>query len=326
MHNIAVWGIGEHAQRNTIPAIIQSKHLSLAGFLSRDSTKAHQYANKHDVNYWKTPQQMLNDKKVDVVYIASPIALHHEHVLLALHHGKHVICEKSLATNYEECENLCLTAKKAGLMLAECFMYLYHPQFLQLKELLEQEAIGQLRNIVARFGYPHLDSSNIRYKAELGGGALLDAGVYPLSAILGLAGLEPTHSFGIKQAEGNYSVDTLGSASLWFESGLCGQAFWGMGLDYRNELELWGSTGIIKINRAFSKPPELATNISLSKNGSEQIIETGAGNHFTTMFDFFASQMNNATTHKELRHFSIAVARQAAAIRNAPISTKNGAP
>jgi NDP-hexose-3-ketoreductase len=286
--NIAVWGIGNHALRNTIPALHRATGVNLAGFLSRDVEKSGMLATEYGCAYWPSSDGMLANSTVDCIYIASPTGAHYEQATAALNAGKHVFCEKSMTDKHEHTVKLFQLANDKNLALFECFMYLHHRQFKQLKELLCSGEIGDVVRIAAQFSYPHLESDNIRYRKNLGGGALLDAGVYPLSAILALAKMDPLSVAGSVDRTEGYEVDTRGSSKLDFSDGVVGHAVWGMGLDYRNEIEIQGSLGSIRVDRAFSKPEDLESELVVTKNGHEQVIRCGADNHFINMFESFS--------------------------------------
>ena len=306
--NIAVWSPGAHARKNTIPAIISCPDTRLVGVLARDQVKSASVADEFNCQYWSSAQAMLEDEQVDGVYIASPVGLHFEQGMEVIRHKKHLLCEKSLTGSYAETKRLAEAAQNAGVLLAECFMYLYHAQFRQLQVLLAEAPIGHIHQIDACFGYPQLDPGNIRYDKSLGGGALLDAGAYPLSALLAIMGQAPVDSHGFTFTDEGFEVDTRGALLCRFGDGVTGRASWGMGLDYRSYIEIWGSAGSIRVNRAFAKPAALDTSIVISRNGVEETLHTGQDNHFIKMFSHFAALADKPQSISGQLTFSLQVA------------------
>ena len=126
---IAVWGLGRHAIKRIIPVLFSLKELSLVGICSRDQESVIDCSSKWDCIGWTDHTEMLKSSRVDIVCIATPIGVHANQVTQALEAGKHVWCEKPLTCNYEDTKLLLLLAKRRKKILAECFMYLHHPQF-----------------------------------------------------------------------------------------------------------------------------------------------------------------------------------------------------
>lgn len=307
MMNVAVWGIGSHAEKNTIPAISEARGVNLGGLLSRDIHKSKRLAEQYDCAHWESPEEMLTDHSINCVYIASPVSKHFKQTMSALKSGKHVLCEKTLTEDHGKAVELFSYARKKQLLLFECLMYLHHQQFKTLQSLLAAGEIGEPFTITSRFGFPHLETENIRYRKDLGGGASLDAGVYPLSAIFALLREEPLSVTGSKFQPSGYDVDTSGSACLQFGGGKIGHASWAMGVDYHNEIEIWGSDGTIKVNRAFSKPANLESEIELIKNGKRVLIKTGTDNHFINMFEAFSQSKVSGKDSLDSQDLSLAV-------------------
>ena len=128
-------------------------------------------------------ESLVSDPDVELVYVATPHSFHYPHVKLALEHGKHVICEKSFMMNAREAEELTALARQKGLLLAEAIWTRYMPFSKTIKEVVDSGIIGQARMLSANLGYA-VDWKERLIKPELGGGALLDLGVYCLNFAL----------------------------------------------------------------------------------------------------------------------------------------------
>lgn len=135
---------------------------------------------------------LLTDRDVDAVYVPLPNSLHAEWAVKAADSGKHVLCEKPLALNGQEARAMFDAAERNGVMLLESYPYYFQPQTGTMLAMLREGVIGAVRSVQACFGFTLPNpQTNIRMKPELGGGALLDAGSYPLSLIRLVMGCAP---------------------------------------------------------------------------------------------------------------------------------------
>ena len=183
---IAIWGLGNHARNRILPALSSIQELSLIGVCSRTEKKVVECAQQWNCLGWTDPNEMLNNPNVDIVYLATPIGVHFNLAIQALKAGKHVWCEKPLTCNYEDTKTLVRLARESKKMLAEAFMYLHHPQFSKVKNLVNDGKIGQVHSVICRFGIPILKDPGFRHDPSLCGGALWDVATYTVSAVLAL--------------------------------------------------------------------------------------------------------------------------------------------
>lgn len=145
---------------------------------SRDIVKAKAFASEHGfTKAYGSYEQMLSDPAVELVYVATPHSLHHSHVRMCLEAGKNVLCEKPFMTTAGEAEDVIELAREKGLLVAEAAWPRYTPFSLQIKKMLDDGIIGKPQSMMASLGYPIKDVERI-IRPELGGGALLDMGVY----------------------------------------------------------------------------------------------------------------------------------------------------
>ena len=291
MRNVACWGLGGHARRNLLPALVSCTSTNLRGAWTRNQEVLSEVSGEHGIRSYGSEIEMLEDPSVDTVVLATPTGLHVDQGSLVISSGKHLWSEKSLFAAGEQGASLLERASSSNLDACEGFMFLYHPQFASLSNLLASGRLGRLFSISCRFGIPHLDQSNIRYDSDLGGGALLDAGCYPIAAAHALLGPSPERMMARVESEEGYSVDTYGTAVLEYESGVTAFLEWGFGLSYRNEIRAWCEEGSITVERAFSKPPNLATSIDIrdSRGGTESI-RIDPADHFERMFQSLCSE------------------------------------
>ena len=172
--------------------LVHVKDGYLAAVSSRDLSKAQQFASKYgkDVKAFGSYEAMVNSGEIDVVYIASPHGLHHQHTLLCLHAGIPVLCEKAFAINSKQVAEMIQTAKAKKVYLMEALWTRFHPSMAKLQEILASGVIGEVVHLMADFGFKADYIPEARwFNPALTGGSLLDIGIYPLfisKLVLGL--------------------------------------------------------------------------------------------------------------------------------------------
>lgn len=301
--NIAVWGVGGHAFKNVLPALKASSTTKLVGIYTRNSDSARRASEENNCLAWPDPETMLSDSDVDIVYVATPIGLHHEHGLRVLQSGKHLICEKSLTHSYETSLELINVARQNDLVLCEAFMYLYHPQFLQLSRLVDAPAFGRITNLTCTFTLPALEKPGYRYNPNLGGGAFLDAGCYPVSIVLALDPLAdtPVVKYSHFQTAKKFEVDTAGTALLRLPAGAHAFLSWGYGLAYKNEIGILGESQSIYLTSVFSKRADQYSSLQLfDQFGKAETVEIGPANSFVGMFCHVHEAISDSSKRIEL--------------------------
>lgn len=268
---IGLIGFGNHVRKNLLRLFGEGGPVRLARILVRDAAAYAQDYPEQAALFGEDSTAFHADPAISAVYIATPIACHFKQARAALIAGKHVICEKPLTWHLHEAEELAALAREKGLLLCEVAMYRHHAQFRALRQILaERAAEGErLVSLAARFTIPELPPTDIRYQAELGGGALLDVGFYPLSMAAALLG-EPDAVSAAGYICPDRGVDLSGQALLRF-GGAGAQCFWAIGASYANTLELHFEKHSYRSARAYSKPPELATTIEVTAANGQML-------------------------------------------------------
>ena len=237
------------ADKFVMPAIAASNNGRLVVIASRDETKARELASRHRIPHVSpTYEAVIEDSDVDAVYVPLVNSLHREWTLRAVAAGKHVLCEKPLAMNAAEAEEMGAAAARAGVHLMEAFMYRFHPR--------PQGFIETLRDpmfVAASFGFSFDEPANYRMKKELGGGALLDVGCYTVSVARWILG-EPDGVAG--WARGG-DVDMTVSALLHFPGGASAAVWASFESPEEQELTVITGDGRHRLERPFSsKEPD----------------------------------------------------------------------
>lgn len=288
------WGIlgcANIAIRAVVPGLQLSGMNEAAAIASRDADKAAQTAEKLNIPAWyDSYEALLADDSIDVVYIPLPNHLHREWAIRAAEAGKHILCEKPLALTEREAAEMAEAAAKAGVRLAEAFMYRHHPRYETMKALIASGEIGDVRGIRGAFTFNNAgDKKNVRYRKDWGGGSIYDVGCYPISAARLLLGREPeaatVNAFFSPEHDG---VDMMASGLLEFPGSVALTFDCGMWAAPRNTLEVVGTEGILEVPSAYVTPTLGSGNFFVSARGERREVEVPHVNAYTAQADDLA--------------------------------------
>jgi predicted dehydrogenase len=228
-----------------------SPAVALAAVASRNAPTAAAFAAAHGIaRHHGSYEALLADPDVDAVYIPLPNSLHAAWAIRAADHGKHVLCEKPLATNAREARAMFDAARRNRVMLLEAYPYWFQPQTGRLVEMLNGGTIGRVKSVQAAFGFMLISetsdaASNIRMNPDLGGGALLDAGSYAASLIRLAMGCVPQRVSATATWAAS-GVDAGVSATLLYADGRRAQLSCAMDTAYHRHALIVGSKGVIE--------------------------------------------------------------------------------
>jgi len=194
-------------------------------------------------------EALLADPGVDAVYIPLPNRLHVEWSLKAMQAGKHVLCEKPMTMRAAEFDALIAARNASGVVAAEAFMIVHHPQWQRARKLLADGAIGRLWRIDAAFSYNNRDLGNIRNQADLGGGGLRDIGCYVMGGARFATGLEATDVQARIRWENG--VDVYAAVSARFGDADYA-AFTSIRMHPRQEITFHGDEGVLRLPVPFN--------------------------------------------------------------------------
>ncbi|OVE79190.1 hypothetical protein BVY01_03355 [bacterium I07] len=290
--NMGVIGCADIAVRSVIPALNELKdYYHLTGIASRSESKARAAAEEFGSRAFEGYESLLDLKGLDAVYIPLPNALHFEWIEKALSRGIHVLAEKSLGCSFNEVETLNRLAETMQLALVENFQFRFHKQLAVIQQMVNDGTIGELRCLRSSFGFPPFkDRENIRYQMSLGGGALLDAGAYPIKISQLFLGEELYVGAANLNIDPETGVDLWGGAYLKQTEGpLFSETAFGFDHHYQCSLELWGSKGKLVTNRIFTAPPGYSPEILLETADGEKRMTIESDHHFKNMLKHFYS-------------------------------------
>jgi predicted dehydrogenase len=291
---MAKWGIigtGRIA-RKFAQSVAASPSEQIVAAASRDEGRAGDFAREHGIaRGYGSYAELLADPQVTQIYLALPNALHAEWAGAAAAAGKHVLCEKPLATSVAEAERMFAAARQHGVWLMEAFMYRFHPQTLRVQQLLAERAIGQVRLIRASFAFSVSDPNNVRLSAELAGGALMDVGCYCVNVARMVAAERPARAFAAaRRAESG--VDETLAGTLEYPSGALAQIACSLRASRHHQLQVVGSDGIIEVEQVFTVPADQPTQIKLVRGtylDKVEQIEVAPVEHFRLEAEGFSA-------------------------------------
>lgn len=238
------------------------------GVAARDRKRAEAFAAEHGVaRVFDDYAALVQSPDIDVVYVGLPCSLHCVWTLRALAAGKHVLCEKPLSCNAEETRKMVEAARARGRLLVEAHHWRYHPLADRVQTLLASGVLGRVRKMTAIFDAPIRDPDDIRWRLELGGGALMDLGCYPVQWLRFAAAAEGT-VISASADEHPPGVDRAMRASLSFPGGVEASLSCSMdpGGSFRALLRVEGTEGVLEVNNPLAP-----------HHGHELLLSTTAG-------------------------------------------------
>jgi predicted dehydrogenase len=244
----------------------------LVGIGSRTVESAANFTSEFAGRPHGSYEALLGDSEVDAVYVSLPNGLHHDWTIRALEAGKHVLCEKPLANNTAQAEEMFATAERTGRVLVEAFMYRTQPAVQRAIALVREGAIGQPQIIRANFTFCRDPSpADARYQPAMGGGSLMDVGCYCVNFSRAIVGIEPT-SVHVEAHMHDLGVDDYAAGTLNFGGSVLAAFTCGMTVNSDWRSLVGGSEGSLAIDNPWLG----AERIALTRNGETEVIEAPA--------------------------------------------------
>ena len=292
MIKFAVVGCGNVALRYSIPAIIDCKSSQLVVCVNRSEKPKEKIEKEFKIPFETSFEKALERYDFDAVYISTPNAKHAETVFLAAKNNKHILCEKPLGINLSEVEKMVQCCKENNVALFEGFMYQFHTQHQFVTNIIQDGEIGIPFYFQGSFGFPPINKNDFRYKKELGGGAVLDAGSYTIHAARHFFGKEPISSHAILENEG-HEVYIRGTVLLNFGNSQTASLTFGFNNMYQSKYTIWGTKGMITLERAYALSPDFSPTCILEKNGFKEVYNLEPCNHFIEEIKYFNDNYKN---------------------------------
>lgn len=271
------WGIlgTGNIARQFATGVIASRLGALRAIGSRQQARASDFAGTfHVPRSYGDYAGVLRDPEVDAIYNALPNSMHHQWTIAALNAGKHVLCEKPLASNSAEADEMFDVANKCGRVLMEAFMYRSHPQTHAIENAVKSGAIGSLQLIRTSFCFRTTRiAGNIRFDRRLAGGALMDIGCYCINFSRLFAGAEPMQTTVTGKLHES-GVDELAVGTMTFAGGVIANFTCGMTLHADNTAYLCGTEGYIEIPVPW-KPPRPESGFTIARSTPPRMDSSG---------------------------------------------------
>lgn len=293
---VGLLGCSEIARRKMLPAISASERAVLVA-TARRNPESFVAAGIIPGPAAISCDELLRRPDIDLVYLSLANHLHEEWTLRALAAGKHVLCEKPLGLGPASVARMIAAATAQDRLLYENLMFLHHPQHAAVRAVIDSGRIGRLLVLRCAFGFPEPAPGNFRTDPACGGGAFYDLARYPL----GIAGyllkgaLEEFRGFAIDRSGLNLAMHGAARSS-------CGEILQfaiAFGQSYESCYEVVGEHGKIRVDRAFTTPPELANRIEVTADGEDLSFVVPAADHFRLMLDHVCSLVRTGSNFEE---------------------------
>lgn len=256
---IALVGLGKYSTGQLAPALQETKLCKLAGIVTGSPAKAKEWSNKYKIpekniyNY-QNFDSIADNPDIDIVYVVLPVSMHAEYTIRAAKAGKHVICEKPMALNVEECEKMISACKEAKRKLSIGYRLHFEPYNLEMMRLGQESILGPIQKLEAQNGFDVGEPDQWRLKKTLaGGGSLMDVGIYCIQGVRYLLGkepiavtakIEPSSDMRFKEVE-----DTI-AFTMEFEGGINSNCLASYSKDF-NKLRAEASKGWFELSPAY---------------------------------------------------------------------------
>ncbi|MCP9200699.1 Gfo/Idh/MocA family oxidoreductase [Gramella sp. GC03-9] len=233
------------------------ENAQLYAVASRDLAKAEEFSEKHNSEIaYGSYEQLMEDPEVEVIYVATPHSLHERISIQCLNHGKAVLCEKPFAINLEQAKKMINLAREKDIFLMEAMWTMFLPHFQHVLELVNSGKYGKVKKIKADFGFKaEFDASKRLFNKSLGGGSLLDIGIYPVFLAYAILGYPEKIEASSHFAE--TGVDTSSEIRFSYSSQAEAELYSTLAEKTPTTGEVQLEKAVIKINSRFHEPSSL---------------------------------------------------------------------
>ncbi len=272
----------------------ERNEISVQDILNSEKNKAEVFREQFGGKIYSGYRNLINSEDIDAIYIPLPPGLHYNWAKAALECGKHVLVEKPCTISLNDTEDLIETARKSNLALHENYMFTFHSQLEDIYSMIRRGDVGDIRLYRIRFGFPKRAKEDFRYKKDLGGGALIDAGGYTIKFAYELLGDSIELQYSQMNYLEEYDVDMYGSAAYVNADGVAVHVAYGMDNQYKCELEVWGSKGSIITNRVLTAPVGYTPKAQLNQGSEMTEVVLSEDDAFKKSIEYFIKCVNNS--------------------------------
>ena len=298
MKNIIKYGLLSTAQIGLnahLPASIESENSEIISISSRGIEKAKIVAEKYDIKkFFGSYQEQINDPEVDAIINSLPNSMHCDWTIKCAEAGKHILCEKPLATTTDECRKMIDAANANNVILVEAFTHRWNHHLKTAKKIIKNGDLGSVVTTDSSLCFTTNPENNIRFNPSLSGGALWDAGCYAVYATRFVLSEEPIYAKGESFDINNYGVDTTFKGIMEFESGVLSSITTSMNQPFRCHMNIDLTNGRIEIPNMFDDSGPIIIKKGVSDdNIKEKILKVESKYRFVEQFNEFSNCIIN---------------------------------
>jgi len=290
--NWGVIGCAGIAEGRVLPGLLHASNARLYAISSRGSSeKLQRFKEKFnpDVVY-ESYEELLDDPKVDAVYIPLPNGLHYEWVLKAAAKKKHILCEKPLGVSKQQVKQMKDVCESNNVYLMEAFAYRHSPLTKKVKSIIDSEVLGKIKFIESYYCYFLENEDDVRFSAALYGGATYDVGCYNLNLIRYLAGSEPLKISASGKISPRHSVDEGSSILMEFKDNLEAFSYCSLVTAPACQYTVIGEKGVLKVPTEFNSKGMAKIIITIS--GQTEEMEVYCPDNYMLEIEQFGSVIN----------------------------------
>lgn len=300
--NWGIIGLGKIAHKFA-EDLVKVPNAKLYAVASRSSIKSKEFAARFSAEIaYDNYEALANDTNINAIYIATPHSFHLEHTLLCLNSGKAVLCEKPLALNSQEVEKMIAAAKSLQILLMEALWTYFLPHYQKTLEIVKSGVLGEITSLKADFGFkPVYDESSRVFNKALGGGSLLDIGIYPIFAALSILGMPENIS--AKAQFFQNGTDSKCDILFNYHNGITATLKSTFLEETPTEVIITGTKGVLKLHSRFHAPTSLSLNLA---GKPEQVFnfEVPYNGYFYEIVHF-NSLLNSEKTESDVMSFEM---------------------
>jgi predicted dehydrogenase len=297
MIRYGIVGFGLHAVKRLMPGFAGAKDSRAVALSRRNLEQGRADAAHYNIEHvFNTTEELCKCPDVDVVFVTSPNALHYSDVLTAAKHGKAILCEKPMAMNLREAEEMTAAAKKAGVLMgiAQCFRF--EPTVRRIRERVQRGDLGRVLSIRIDFMIPGTNSPRkwMHDAALAGGGPIPDLGVHTIDAMRFIIGDEPIEAFASTESDDlSRDVEATANINLRFARGAYGRSLVTFRSTYRSPIEVLGTEGSMYAYDGLTVDKPVI--VEFRKEDMIEREEYFNGSIYTDQFDAFSAAFRGKT-------------------------------
>ena len=267
--------------------------------INSEKEKAEGFKKEYGGKVFDSYKSLLTSDEVDAIYLPLPPALHYKWASKALNHGKHIFLEKPSTTSYSDTADLINLANENSLAVHENYMFAFHKQINEIKDIISSGKLGDVRLYRIAFGFPQRAKNDFRYSKALGGGALLDCGGYTIKLATMLLGDTAKIAYSKLNYTRDFDVDIYGSAAMVNDYGVTAQLSFGMDNSYKCELEVWGSKGFLRTGRILTAPDGFVPTAEITIGNEREVITLSPDDTFGKSIEHLCKCVNDEKTREK---------------------------